>query len=261
MGLFKRKKSKKVAMAIMIVPEKDKWEEEKTKRAIMLIVSMYRNSKIVLPIGEEGRIIMDEVKKIDPDNKKSLRDIVETLINNPEVRIRIEGFKNPNIIDNETLCGLAREHYGRLKTCLSDTTPQAWDEMEYASQQVITALHKDNVEIFFKEIQKQMDIDPGCPFLLKKIFQMFPVEEDKPKFPTNEEEKLAEKIMNMVDDDLKDVKPDVYRALVDSLKWRGVDELKRTYDAVKETPKKERKIRGRESCIFIESKDSVHYVG
>ena len=67
--------------------------------------------------------------------------------------------------------------------------------------------------------------------------------------------------MRMVCPDLEKGNKDVFRALVDSLKWRGSIELKRTLDAVEKTPSDKRKLRGRESCVFIETEDTVHYVG
>ena len=76
-----------------------------------------------------------------------------------------------------------------------------------------------------------------------------------------EEEKTAENIMRMACPGLEKDNKDVFRALVDSLKWRGSIELKRTLEAVEKTPPEKRKLRGRESCVFIETDETVHYVG
>jgi len=60
---------------------------------------------------------------------------------------------------------------------------------------------------------------------------------------------------------LQKERPEVFRALVDSLKWRGQEDLQRTLSSVKKTAPDKRHIRGRESCVFIETDETVHYVG
>lgn len=79
--------------------------------------------------------------------------------------------------------------------------------------------------------------------------------------PTKEDEEVAEEIMSLVCVGLKKSEPEVFRALVDSLKWRGKDYMNKTLEAVKKTPPEKRKLKGRESCVFIETDESVIYVG
>lgn len=150
-------------------------------------------------------------------------------------------------------------YYAILKEVITSTDSKAWDTYEYQSQQLISVLTLKKVDVFRDHLTKKMDEDTACPYFIKKTLLAMLM---KPAvMPTEEDERTAEKIMGTVCPGLEKHNPEVFRALVDSLKWRGAEELARTLGNVEKTPKEKRHLRGRESCIFIEASESVHYVG
>jgi len=241
-----------------------KFEKEKVKNAICTVIHIYRNNKLNLPMGKEAEFLLAKVKEIDPEQKLSEREIVDKIL--ADDNLRMEFIKEldksgGNPISDEVLRKYAEEHYRILRNTMADPTPKSWDAQDYHTQQMLSIVNKDNAEKYFKIIMEIMDNDPTCPFFIKKSFKAFPFEPEKTKIPTKEDEELAEKIISAVNPKVERKTPDVYRALVDAIKWRGKEELEKTYKAVMKTPKEKRKLRGRESCLFIESDEGVHYIG
>ncbi|MDD3813305.1 MAG: hypothetical protein PHZ02_01555 [Desulfocapsaceae bacterium] len=246
----------------------EKFQEEKEIRAAVTIIRTLRDNKLNLPITGMQKIIIDACNTIDPDHKLSERELIQKLREHKDIVEYLKSLGNEtDIIDEATIKTYAEEYYKLLREVLSSPDPKAWDEMEYHSQQKLTVLSLKTVSIFRDHFIKIMEEDITCPFYVKKVFNdLIPGQPRDANGmasigPTEEEEKTAEKIMRLVCPGLETSEKDVFRALVDSLKWRGTAELKRTLEAVKKTSPGKRKLRGRESCLFIEHTDSVTYVG
>lgn len=255
MRLFNKKKSTDV-----------KFEEEKKIRALTNIIRIFRNDKLKLPETDMSRAMIGFCDQIDPDHKMSERDLIQKLGERDDVSVFLSSINNGEILNENTIKTYAEKYYDLLRGVLSSPDPKDWAAWEYQSQQTIAILSLRNINIFREHLKQIMDLDATCPFYLKKTFSdMFPIlldAEGKISMrPTEDDEKIAENIMQMVCPGLDKSNKDVFRALVDSLKWRGKHELMRTLEAVNKTQPDKRKLRGRESCIFIESEDSVTYVG
>jgi len=246
----------------------EKFEQEKKDRALITIIRLFRNDKLKLPETDLSRAMIGFCEQIDPDHKMPERELIQKLGEREDISQHLASI-NANageVLDDNTIKAYAEKYYKVLREVLSSPDPAAWDAWEYQSQQTISILSLKNINIFKYYMKTIMDTDTSCPFYVKKVFNellLVPrdVEGKASTGPTNEEEKTAETIMRMVCPDLEKGNKDVFRALVDSLKWRGSIELKRTLDAVEKTPSDKRKLRGRESCVFIETEDTVHYVG
>lgn len=257
MSLFKKNKT-----------TDEKFEQEKKERALTTIIRMFRNDKLNLPETDLSRAMVGFCDQIDPDHKMPERELIQKLGERDDISEFIASINASasEVLDDNTIKAYAGKYYTGLREVLSSPDPTAWDAWEYQSQQTISILSLKNINVFKEHLKNIMDTDESCPFYVKKVFNellMVPrdAEGKASTGPTGEEEKTAEKIMRMVCPGLEKGNKDVFRALVDSLKWRGSIELKRTLDAVEKTPSDKRKLRGRESCVFIEADDSVHYVG
>lgn len=257
MNIFKKNKT-----------TEEKFEQEKKDRALMIIIRTFRNDKLDLPETPMSRAILKACNQIDPDHKMPERELIQKL---KEGKAGSELLASLNssageVLDDNTIKAFAEKYYKNLREVLSSPDPNAWDAWEYQSQQTISVLSLKNINVFKDHMKHIMDTDKSCPFYVKKVFNDLlsgPRDTEGRAYtgPTGEEEKTAEKIMRMVCPGLEKGNKDVFRALVDSLKWRGHVELKRTLEAVEKTPPGKRTLRGRESCVFIETEDTVHYVG
>jgi hypothetical protein len=248
MGLFKKKKS-----------TDEKFEDEKRTKAAVFVIRMYRHEKLNLPPTKFSRILLAECDKIDPDHKLSERELVELLFQSEEVINAVtSAFNEDNIVSDDVIREYIDKYYSLLRSVLSSPDPGVYDAYEYQSQQLISVLSSTKLDVFRTYLKSKMDSDPDCPYFVKKILNML---QSPVSPPTEKDEKTAEEIMKLVCPDLEKHSPDVLRALVDSLKWRGGAELLKTLEQVKRTPPEKRHIRGRESCVFIETEETVHYIG
>lgn len=246
----------------------EKLEQEKKERALITTIRIFRNDKLKLPETELSKAMIGFCDQIDPDHKMPERELIQKLQEREDVSQYLASINNGEVLDDNTIKAYAEKYYNVLREVLSSPDPAAWDAWEYQSQQAISILSLKNINVFKEHMKNIMDTDESCPFYVKKVFNELlcvPMPRDAEgrasNGPTGEEEKTAEKIMRMVCPGLEKSNKDVFRALVDSLKWRGTIELKRTMEAVEKTPADKRKLRGRESCVFIETEDTVHYVG
>jgi len=259
MNLFKKNKT-----------TDEKFQDEKKDRAIITIIRLFRNDKLKIPETDLSRAMIGFCDQIDPDHKMPERELIQKLMEREDITAYLSSVNaDRDVIDETTIKTYAEKYYYLLREVLSSPDAAAWDAWEYQSQQTITVLSLKNINIFREYLKNIMDSDESCPFYVKKVFtELMPAvatdAEGKGKTssgPTPEEEKVAEKIMRMVCPGLEKSNKDVFRALTDSLKWRGSIELQRTLEAVEKSPPDKRKLRGRESCLFIESDDTVTYVG
>jgi len=246
----------------------EKFDQEKKERALTIIIRMFRNDKLKLPETDLSRAMIRFCDQIDPDHKMPERELIQKLGEREDISQHLASI-NANageVLDDNTIKAYAEKYYNVLREVLSSPDPNAWDTWEYQSQQTISILSLKNMNVFKEYMKHILDTDKSCPFYVKKVFNelLFVPRDAEGKAstgPTGEEEKTAEKIMRMVCPGLEKGNKDVFRALVDSLKWRGSLELKRTLEAVEKTSPEKRKLRGRESCVFIETDETVHYVG
>ncbi|MDP3352670.1 MAG: hypothetical protein Q8S44_02900, partial [Flavobacteriaceae bacterium] len=169
-----------------------------------------------------------------------------------------EAANEDTLITGDMIREYIDRYYVLLRDVLSSPDPKVWDAYEYQSQQLISVCSIQKIDLFRTYLASKMDSDPTCPYYVKKTFLNFLNIKD---VPTVNDEETAEEIMDLVCPDLKKHSEEVWRALVNSLKWRGGDTLKETLEQVKKTPKEKRHLRGRESCLFIETDEGVHYVG
>ena len=246
----------------------EKFEQEKKERALITIIRMFRNDKLKLPETDMSRAMMGFCDQIDPDHKMPERELIQKLGERDDISEFLASINNSGgeVLDDTTIKAYAEKYYNVLRDVLSSPDPAAWDAWEYQSQQTISVLSLKNINVFKEHMKHMMDTDESCPFYIKKVFNELLVvprdaEGKASTGPGEEEEKTAERIMRMVCPGLEKGNKDVFRALVDSLKWRGSIELKRTLEAVEKTPSDKRKLRGRESCVFIETDETVYYVG
>ena len=263
MNLFKKNKT-----------TDEKFQDEKKERAIITIIRLFRNDKLKIPETDLSRAMVGFCDQIDPDHKMPERELIQKLMEREDITAYLSSVNDADdVIDENTIKSYAEKYYTLLREVLSSPDSSAWDAWEYQSQQTISILSLKNINVFKDHLNCIMDADKSCPFYVKKVLNellFVPRDVDvegkrSPVFvsagPTREEEKTAEKIMRMSCPELEKGNKDVFRALVDSLKWRGSIELKRTLEAVEKTPPEKRKLRGRESCVFIETDETVHYVG
>jgi hypothetical protein len=255
MNLFNKKKT-----------TEEKFEREKKERALITIIRMFRNDKLKLPETDLSRAMIRFCDQIDPDHKMPERELIQKLQEREDISQFFVSINDGEVLDEITIKAYAEKYYTCLREVLSSPDPKAWDAWEYQSQQAISILSLKSINIFKDYLKDIMDTDKSCPYYVKKVFnELLLVPRDAEgkasTGPTKEEEKTAEVIMRTVCPELEKSNKDVFRALVDSLKWRGSLELKRTLEAVEKTPPDKRKLRGRESCVFIETEDTVHYVG
>jgi len=239
-----------------------KWSEEKLSQTMRTLIWLYRNSKFNLPQPPHIKELMAVVEEMDPKKAMSELEISRAILKDPSKMEKfIVYFKKDTLLTEEVLDSYARSWYELFRKVLISTDPAAWDATEFQGQQIASVISLKQAEGLFKKVRGIAEGDPTCPFILKKLILQFLTTPSEPKTPTEEDEATAEEIIGVLKPDLKNKDIEIYRALVDSLKWRGKKELTRTLAAVKKTPEERRKIRGRESCIFIESDEGVHYVG
>lgn len=244
----------------------EKFEDEKKIRVLTTIIRMFRGDKLKLPETEMSRAMIGFCDQIDPDHKMPERELIQKLKEREDIAVFLSSINEGEVLDEGTVKAYAERYYSLLREVLSSPEPNAWDAWEYQSQQLISVLSLKNFTAFREHVKNIMDADESCPFYIKKIYDnMLAVPRDEEgkasTGPSKNDERVAEKIMRMVCPGLEEGNKDVFRALVDSLKWRGSIELQRTLEAVKKTPPESRKLRGRESCVFIETDDSAIYVG
>lgn len=237
----------------------EKFEDEKRKRQGAMLIKMYRDEKLNIPHTKFSKIIIDECNKIDPEGKLSERELIERLFESGDAKkALIKASNEDSLITDDMVREYIDRYYALLRDVLTSPDPKVWDAYEYQSQQLISVCSLEKIELFRTYLASKMDSDATCPYYVKKTFLGFLNVKD---VPTVNDEETAEDIMDLVCPDLKKHNEEVWRALVDSLKWRGSDTLKKTMEQVKKTPKEKRHLRGRESCLFIETEEGVHYVG
>lgn len=237
----------------------EKFQEDKKRKVVLTLLRVYRDDKFKIPRTEAGDKLIEICNKIDPDHKMPEEVLVATLIASDEVREFLKLLDNGTVLPDDAIKAIAEKYYQSMLGILQSPDSGAWDTYEFQSQQLITVLSMKYFDTFKKYLKETMESDPKCPWFMKT--KMLDFMSATKNLPTPEDEETAEEIMSMVCVGLKKSSPEVYRALVDSLKWRGKDDLQRTLEAVKKTPPEKRKLRGRESCVFIEAAESVHYVG
>jgi len=248
MNLFRKEKS-----------TEEKFEEAKKRKALLTLLRVYRDDKFKIPRTGAGDKLIEICNKIDPDKTLSEEDLLDIILTSCQTREFLKSLDNDTVLPDDVIKAYTEKYYQSLLASLQSPDSNAWDTYEFQSQQLISVLSLANFNRFKEYLQQAMDADPKCPWFVKSKFMGFL---NPPKsIPTREDEKTAEKIMRMVCINIEKTNPDVFRALVDSLKWRGSKELGRTLAAVEKTPPEKRKLKGRESCVFIESGETVHYVG
>lgn len=237
----------------------EKFEEDKKKKAVMSLLRIYRDDKFKIPRTEYGEKLIELCNRLDPDKKMSEEELVELMLVSDETRDFLKTLDTDNVLPDKCIKDYAKKYYESLRAVLQSPEPGAWDTHEFQSQQLNSVLSLKNAQKFSDFVKQEMDADPECPWFVKT--QLMKLLVSPKNVPTQYDEDLAEEIMSMVCVGLRKSSPEVHRALVDSLKWRGREELKRTLEAVKKTPPEKRKLKGRESCVFIEAEETVHYVG
>lgn len=246
-------------MSIFKKSPAEKFEEDQRIRQAALLLKMYRDEKLNLPHTKYSKVIIDECNKIDPERKLSERELIEKLFRSKDAKKAIVEVSNEDsLITDDMIKEYIDRYYVLLREVITSTDPKAWDAYEYQSQQLISALSLKKIDLFRTYFAEKMDSDPTCPYYIKKVFLKLLNVKD---IPTVNDEETAEEIMDLVCPGLKKHSEEVWRALVDSLKWRGSETLRKTLEQVKKTPKDKRHLRGRESCLFIETEEGVHYVG
>lgn len=248
MGLFERKKT-----------TDEKFEDDKKRKAIMTLLRIYRDDKFKIPRTEAGDKLIELCNILDPDKKLSEEQLISRLIDSDEIQEVLKTLDTDNVLPDDCIKDYAEKYYASLIDIMQSPDSKAWDTHEFQSQQFISVMSLKNFNKFRDFLKQAMDADPKCPWFIKT--QLMSLIMQPKNLPTKDDEETAEEIMNMVCTGLKMHSPEVFRALVDSLKWRGKNDLQRTLEAVKKTPPEKRKLKGRESCVFIESEDNVHYVG
>ncbi len=256
MNLFKKKKIDEIENKIT----ESKFDKEKLRKNIIFMIRVYRNSNIKPLETKYSKLLLEQCNKIDPEHKLSERELVDKLMDSGDVINAIkEALEGDNLVPDEIIKEYIDKYYVVLCGVLVSPDPSMWDQYEYQSQQMISILSAKKMNIFKTYLQEKMDSDSTCPYFLKKMF--INIIGGPQGAPTEKDEETAEEIMDMVCPGLQKERPEVFRALVDSLKWRGPEDLQRTLSSVKKTAPDKRHIRGRESCIFIETDENVHYVG
>lgn len=237
----------------------EKFEENKKRDAILLLLRVYRDDKFKLPHTDAGDKLLEICNRIDPDKKLSEEQLLDAITADDSAQEFLRMLNMDTVLPDDVLKAYAEKYYESLLGVLQSPDPKAWDTHEFQSQQLVSVLSLKNFERFKAYLKESMDADPKCPYFIKsKLLDLL----NPPKsLPTKEDEKIAEKIMSLVCVGLRKSEPEVFRALVDSLKWRGADYLQKTLAAVERTPPEKRKLKGRESCVFIETEETVHYVG
>lgn len=248
MGIFNKNKS-----------SDEKFEDDKKKKAVLSMLRMYRDDKFKIPRTEYGEKLIELCNKLDPDKKLSEEQLVALLLVSDETRDFLKTLDTDNVLPDECIKDYAKKYYESLMAVLQSPDPGAWDTHEFQSQQLNSVLSLKNAQTFSDFVKQEMDADPECPWFVKT--QLLNLLMTPKNVPTKYDEETAEEIMSMVCVGLKKSSPEVHRALVDSLKWRGTKDLQKTLEAVKKTPPEKRKLKGRESCVFIETEEAVHYVG
>lgn len=237
----------------------EKFEEEKKRIVILTLLRMYRDDKFKIPRTEAGDKLVELCNRLDPDKKMSEERLLALLINSGEMQEFLKTMDTDNVLPDDCIKAYVEKYYASLIEVLHSPDSSAWDTHEFQSQQLISVLSLKGFNKFKVFLKQVMDADPKCPWFVKN--QLLNLVLAPKNLPTPEDEDTAEKIMSMVCPGLKKSNPEVFRALVDSMKWRGKENLEKTLDAVRKTPPEKRKIRGRESCVFIETEDNVHYIG
>lgn len=248
MGIFTKNKS-----------SDEKFEENKKRKVILTLLRIYRDDKFKIPQTEAGEKLIELCNKLDPDKKMSDEELLALLLVSDEVQEFLKTMDTDNVLPDECIKDYAKKYYASLMAILQSPDSSAWDIHEFQSQQLNSVLSLKNFRKFSDFVKQEMDADPKCPWFVKT--QLMDILMAPKNIPTKDDEETAEEIMSLVCVGLSKSSPEVYRALVDSLKWRGREELKRTLEAVKKTPPEKRKLKGRESCVFIETEEAVHYVG
>ena len=256
MNLFKKKKLNEIENKIT----ESKFDKEKLKKNIIFMIRVYRNSNIKPLETKYSKLLLDQCDKIDSEHKLSERELVDKLTDSDDIINAIkEALECDILVPDEVIKEYLDKYYVVLRGVLASPDPNIWDQYEYQSQQMISILSANKMDIFKTYLQEKMENDPACPYFLKKMF--INITGGPQGAPTENDEETAEEIMGMVCPGLQKERPEVFRALVDSLKWRGQEDLQRTLSSVKKTAPDKRHIRGRESCVFIETDETVHYVG
>ena len=248
MGLFEKQKS-----------TDEKFEEDKKRKVILTLLRVYRDDKFKIPRTEAGDKLIELCNSLDPDKKMSEEQLLALLIVSDEIQEFLKILDTDNVLPDDCIKAYAEKYYGSLIDVLSSPDSKAWDTHEFQSQQLISVLSLKNFNKFRDFLKQVMDDDPKCPWFVKN--HLLGLLMQPKNLPTKEDEETADEIMSMVCVGLKKSSPEVFRALVDSLKWRGKDALHRTLEAVRKTSPVKRKLKGRESCVFIETDNGVHYVG
>lgn len=251
MGLFNKKKT-----------TEEKFKSDKKRKIISSIIRMYRDDKFKLPQTEISARLIELCNKIDPDKTMSQEKLIDIIQDSDIVKEFNDTLENDAFLfPDYVIKDYAEKYYASMFAAMTSPDSQAWDKHEFQSQQLVSVLSSINFDRFRTHLENAMDKDPKCPWVMKHRFMDLLHFNEPRKSPTPDEENIAEKIMRMVCSNLEETNPTVFRALVDSLKWRGSEELIKTLAAVEKTPPEKRKLKGRESCVFIESEDTVHYVG
>lgn len=237
----------------------EKFDEDKKRKVILMLLRIYRDDKFKILRTETWEILVGLCNRLDPDKKMSEEQLLAHLLVSDEVQEFLKTLDTDNVLTDECIKDYAKKYYESLMAVLQSPDPGAWDTHEFQSQQLNSVLSLNNARKFSDFVKQEMDADPECPWFVKT--QLLNLLMAPKNVPTKYDEDIAEEIMSMVCVGLKKGSPEVHRALVDSLKWRGTKDLQKTLEAVKKTPQEKRKLRGRESCVFIETEEAVHYVG
>lgn len=240
-------------------PTEQKFEEDKRRKALLTLLRVYRDDRFKIPRTGAGDKLIEICNKIDPDKTLSEEDLLDIILQSDEVGDFLKSMDNGIVLPDDVIKEYAEKYYHSLLDSMQSPDPNALDTHEFQSQQLISVLSPAHFDRFKLELQQAMDEDPKCPYFIKN--RLMDLLRPTKSLPTREDEKTAEKIMRMVCSNLEKTNPEVFRALVDSLKWRGSKDLGKTLAAVEKTPPEKRKLKGRESCVFIESEETVHYVG
>jgi len=131
------------------------------------------------------------------------------------------------------------------------------DRCEFESQELLAPLLACRVKQlreFFDKLCTALRSDPSIPLFVHTMFDAYnagvvqkAADQDIKQLKTA----LAGEIADLVEEQ---VRPDLKQALIGALQWRGERELTEVRDAVKNGAKP--RVRGRESCLFLEVPDA-----
>ena len=149
--------------------------------------------------------------------------------------------------DVEKLVATWRDVIIGLSTAHSKEEYERWDFDMDDLLAPILKMPVAQLREFWPKLRDALKMAPGVPYFVWKGFALWgegalenAPDEDVIELKTT----LARQVARMVE---RDVKPQIGKALVNALKWRSEEDLRR----VKESVERGRRPRGRQSCLYL----------